>query len=240
LLSLLTKFINKVFKGHFKDLYDHYILTAYIGNTGNPLSPSRQLLSTWIVMAWAMIPEELVRQSWTGCGYKSEQDLVSSNEGTIVVYDDREVGTMVEEICGATVCTNFEDETCGPDPFHPSDDECSSSDGDTVDDSLVESSDDDEEIEEVYADPPPPARMAEERTPPPARMAEERRMAQDMVNDSRCAAGEHCGMKGTPLNEKAHLYLNCNKKMHGSLCGHLWSERGGDCQIRGGFDRVGV
>ena len=60
--------------------------------------------------------------------------------------------------------------------FHPSDDKCRSSDGDTVDDSSVESSDDDDEIEEVYADPPPPARMAQER-----------RVAQDRVNDNRCA-----------------------------------------------------
>ena len=195
-------------------------------------------------MAWAMIPEELVRRSWTACGYKSEQDLASSNEGAILVYDNREVGTMVEEICGADVRTNFEGAECGPDPFHPSDDECSSSDGDT------ESSDDDEEIEELYADPPPPARkaekrtppsarMAKERTPPPARMAEERtpppRMAEKRtpppVNDNMCAAGEHCGMKSVPLHEKAYLCLNCNNKMHGFLCGHLWSERGDDCQI---------
>ena len=149
------------------------------------------------------------------------------------MYDDREVGTMVEEICGAAVRTNFEDEECGPDPFHPSDDECSSSDGDT------ESSYDDEEIEELYADPPPPARKAEKKTPPSARMAEERtppprrteKRTPPPVNDNMCAAGEHCGMKSVPLHEKAHLCLNCNNKMHGFLCGHLWSERGDDCQI---------
>ena len=248
----LDKVINKVFKGHFKDLYDNYILTAPIGNTGNPLAPSRQLLSTWVVKAWSMIPEELVRRSWTACGYKSEQDLICSNEGTMVVYDDKQVGAMVEEICGANVRTNFEDVECGPDPFHPSDDECSSSGIKSIDTSSVESSDDDDEIEEIYADPPPPpGRTAQDRMvaqessdgndeieevyadpPPPARMVQERRVAQDRVNDNRCAAGEHCGMKTTPLHEKAHVCLNCNKKMHGNLCGHLWSERGDNCQIR--------
>jgi len=111
----------------------------------------------------------------------------------MLVYGDREVGTMVEEICDADVRKNFEDAECGPDPFHPSDDECSSSDVNTVDDSLVESSNDDDEIKEVYADPPPPARMDQES----------RRVAQDRVNDNRCAAVEHCGMKSTPLHEKA-------------------------------------
>ena len=69
-------------------------------------------------MAWAMIPEELVRRSWTACGYKSEQDLASSNnEGTMVVYDDREVGTMGEEICGANVRTNFKMQSVDRIPF---------------------------------------------------------------------------------------------------------------------------
>ena len=47
----LDKVINKVFKGHFRDLYDLYILTAPISNTGNPQPPSRQQLATWVVEA---------------------------------------------------------------------------------------------------------------------------------------------------------------------------------------------
>ena len=50
-------------------------------------------------------------------------------------------------------------------------------------------------------------------------------------NDNMCAAGEHCCMKSVPLHKEAHLCMNCNNKMHGCLCGHLWSERGDDCQI---------
>jgi hypothetical protein len=137
----LDKVINKVFKGHFRDLYDLYILTAPIGNTGNPKAPSRQLLATWIVEAWAKIPEELVKRSWTACGYKAQQDLTPSNEGAMVVYTDEEVGTMVEEICGEEVRTNFEDPECGQEPAFPSDDESSS---------------DEDEVEEVYADHAPP------------------------------------------------------------------------------------
>jgi len=79
----LDKVVNKVFKAHFRDLYDLYILTAPIGNTGNPQPPSRQQLATWVVKAWDLIPEELVRKSWTACGYKQEQDLTCSNEGRV-------------------------------------------------------------------------------------------------------------------------------------------------------------
>ena len=55
---------------------------------------------------------------------------------------------MVEEICGEVVRTNFEDAECGPNPMHPSDNECGSveDDGGSADD----------EIEELYADPAAP------------------------------------------------------------------------------------
>ena len=86
---------------------------------------------------------------WTACGYKSDKDLSCSNEGTMVVFTDEHVGTMVENICGEAVRSNFEDVECRPDPMHPSDEECSS-------DEDVGSSDD--EVEEFYADPAPPAR----------------------------------------------------------------------------------
>ena len=47
----LDKGVNKVFKGHFRDLYDLYILTSPIGKTGNPQPPSIQQLATWVVKA---------------------------------------------------------------------------------------------------------------------------------------------------------------------------------------------
>ena len=134
----LDKVINKVFKGHFRDLYDLYIMTAPVGNTGNPQAPSRQLLATWVVKAWDLIPEELVRKSWTACGYKSEKDLSCSNEGTMVILYEEHVDPMVEDICGEVVRTNFEDAGCGTDPMHPSDTECSSiEDGDSSDDDEI-------------------------------------------------------------------------------------------------------
>ena len=82
----LDKVINKVFKAYFRDLYDLYILTAPIGNTVNPQAPSRQLLATWVVQAWDMIPEELVRKSWTACGYPAEKDLECSNANYVVFF----------------------------------------------------------------------------------------------------------------------------------------------------------
>ena len=45
--------------------------------------------------------------------------------------------------------SNFEDVECGPDPMHPSAEECSSDD---------DAGSSDDEIEELYADPAPPAR----------------------------------------------------------------------------------
>ena len=35
----LDKVINKVFEAYFRDIYDNHILTAPIGNTGNPKPP---------------------------------------------------------------------------------------------------------------------------------------------------------------------------------------------------------
>ena len=61
---------------------------------------------------------------WTDFRYPTEDQLKCSNENTIVVYDDAQVGTMVERICGEDMCANFEYLACGPDPRFPSDDEC--------------------------------------------------------------------------------------------------------------------
>ena len=101
-------------------------MTAPIGNTGNPQAPSRQLLSTWVVKACGLIPEELVRKPWTMCGYKSEKDLSCSNEGSTVVLSNEQVNSMVGDICGEAVRTHFEDAECGPGPMHQSDIRCSS------------------------------------------------------------------------------------------------------------------
>jgi len=92
------KVINKVFKAYFRDLYNLYILITPIMPNGSPKAPSRQLLFTWVVEAWEKIPEELVKKSWTACGYPSEKDLTCSNEDAIVVFSNEEIGTMVENL----------------------------------------------------------------------------------------------------------------------------------------------
>ena len=51
------------------------------------------------------------------------------------------------------------------------------------------------------------------------------------VKDNRCAAGNLCGMKTTPLTIGGHVCLNCHKKVHGCLCGSLWAERGDGCRV---------
>ena len=161
--------------------------------------------------------------------YKSDKDLSCSNEATMVVFTDKDVGTMVEEICGEAVCSNFEDVECGQDPMHPSDEECSSDE-----DVGIGSSDD--EVEEFYADPAPPARarvqdverveVVVDPTLPARAQVQDNRCAAGptppttaQVQDNRCAAGSLCGMTTTPLTRGGHVCLNCHKKVHGSLCG---------------------
>ena len=76
-----------------------------------------------------------------------------------------------------------------------------------------------DDVEEVDADHTPT------RAPPSS-------PARAQVGEHRCAAGEHCTMKTTPLNDDhQHVCLNCAKKLHGALCGKLWDERGDDCQF---------
>ena len=68
----------------------------------------------------------------------------------MVVFTNDQVGSTVEEVCGEVVHTNFEETGYGPDPMHPSDNECSSVDDDD--------NSDDDEISELYTNPAAPAR----------------------------------------------------------------------------------
>ena len=52
---------------------DRFITPGNIQHT--PIASSRQLLSSWIVQAWDMISEELVKKSWIACGYPPENEL---------------------------------------------------------------------------------------------------------------------------------------------------------------------
>ena len=141
----------------------------------------------------------------------------------MVVFTNEQVGSMAEEIGGEVVRTNFEDAECGPNPIHPSDNECSSVEDDDKSN--------DDGIEEFYADPAAPARgralgldakrveFVIDPTPP----------ATAHVQDSKCAADNHCGMKTAPLTIGGHVCLNYHKKTHGCLCGSLWAEKGDGC-----------
>ena len=94
----LDVLINKVFKGFFRDLFEEWSLQAPIHpTTGHPYPPTRQLLAQWVVKAWDNVPEDLVKRSWEVCGYKSVESLCNKNASTAIVeYDDRALGTMVE------------------------------------------------------------------------------------------------------------------------------------------------
>ena len=108
----LDKVVNKVFKGYFRDLYDEYILNAPVTEKGNPKPPSRQLLATWVVKAWDMIPEELVRKAWTACGYETEEQLCSNNatQGQLVVWDESAIIKNISQICGDDAVVHYTSE----------------------------------------------------------------------------------------------------------------------------------
>ena len=108
---------------------------------------------------------------------------------------------MVDDICGEAVRTNFEDAKCGPDPMHPSDIECSSMDnGD---------SSDDDETKELFAEPALPEK-ARVRDVESVEVVVDSPPAVSRVQDNRCAAGNLCRMKTTPLTIGDHVCLNCN------------------------------
>lgn len=47
------------------------MLTAPVHEeTGNPIAPTRQMISNWVVKAWEKVPEELVYKAWLVGGYK--------------------------------------------------------------------------------------------------------------------------------------------------------------------------
>ena len=183
--------------------------------------------------AWENIPEELVWKSWTAYGYPTEKDLTCSNEHSLVVFSDEEIGTMVEKLYGPGVRTNFEDENlCGPDPSFVRGEECSSddSDDDDIDD---DDSDDDASVEEVYFDTVEEVgdtldEVVEPAATPTATVTTA--ATPTATVGVGCAAGELCGMKTTPLGS-AHTCLNCRRHVHGCLCSSLWDKRGAECKV---------
>ena len=98
----LDVLINKVFKGYFRDIFEEWSLQAPIHeDTGHPYPPTRQLLAQWVVEAWDMVSEELVKKSWEVCGYKSVGALRSDAATTeIVELTDHDLGAEVETIAG--------------------------------------------------------------------------------------------------------------------------------------------
>ena len=64
-------------------------------------------------------------ENMDGLWYKFEKNLSYSNKGLMVVFTNEQVSTMVGEICGEALHSNFEDVEYGPDPMNPDNDECS-------------------------------------------------------------------------------------------------------------------
>ena len=122
----LDVLVNKVFKGHFRDLFQQWSLTAPTNEKGHPKAPSRQLLATWAVEAWNMVPEELVRKSWTVCQYKSTEEIANENASSsaIVEYDEEKLRQIVEHAAGIDALTLYDDpENAAEDEFPEDEDE---------------------------------------------------------------------------------------------------------------------
>ena len=93
--------------------------------TGHPLAPSRQLLTQWIVKAWAKVPKELVWKSWEVCGYKSTEDISNEEETTsvaVINYSQEQLVTMIENIAGDDGRMAWIDEANGHQPVFPKED----------------------------------------------------------------------------------------------------------------------
>ena len=78
----LDKVINKEFKGGFRVFYYQYMLVVQFLSSGNPKLPTRQILATWVVKDWCMVPVELLRNYLTACGYPPKDILGTTNETT--------------------------------------------------------------------------------------------------------------------------------------------------------------
>mmetsp|Transcript_1205 Transcript_1205/g.1544 ORF Transcript_1205/g.1544 Transcript_1205/m.1544 type:complete len:81 (-) Transcript_1205:195-437(-) len=57
-----------------------------------------------------MIPEDLVRKSWTACGYQTEEQLCSKTQGQMVVWDENAIIKNLAEICGEDAVTHYRSE----------------------------------------------------------------------------------------------------------------------------------
>ena len=107
----LDKAVNRVFKGHLRDLYDAWSLTAPVNPaTGQLLPPSRQQVVHWVVDAWELVPEELCRMSWVYCGYKPKSELGGSNATEIIRYTETETEARVEKIVGSDAVIGIDDD----------------------------------------------------------------------------------------------------------------------------------
>ena len=97
----IDSFIGKVFKGHYREYYDSYAISAPINdNTGHIKPPTHQLCTQWVVKSWEKIPPELMRKSWTVCGYKSVSELeekdCSINVNTVTEYTREDIVSIME------------------------------------------------------------------------------------------------------------------------------------------------
>ena len=91
--------------------------------SANPKPPTRQLFATWVVNDWDMVMAELVRNSWTACGYPPEDTLGTTNETIIVPCSPKQTSNLVKRICVPDLLTKFYSIECDSDHHFPESDD---------------------------------------------------------------------------------------------------------------------
>ena len=125
--------VNKIFKGFYRELYDNYMLTApEHKETGNPIAPTRQMISNWVVKAWEKVPEELVYKAWLVGGYKHPACATCSADGDELCTAIIEAKTDGER---RDLVVKMVESVAGPDAVqHVVQDDFDGSDGEDSDD----------------------------------------------------------------------------------------------------------
>ena len=98
----LDVMVNKVVKGHFRDLFEEWSLHSPINpNPSYPYPPLRQLFACWLLAAWIRVSEELVGKSWIIVGYRTSGELGREvNSSALVYYSEADSGSIVEDLTG--------------------------------------------------------------------------------------------------------------------------------------------
>ena len=105
----IDAFLGKLFKGHYRNYYDNYMLNVPENSKGHPMVPSRQLCAQWVVKAWNKVSVKLIQKSWEVCGYKNICDLENTESSVhdLVQYETNKIIRIIESVAGSDALYHF-------------------------------------------------------------------------------------------------------------------------------------